>query len=217
MESRDSGTADLNMTDRGTADRGAASSLLRRLRDKVSGDKPTVGEVFGHLGDRAPGFLLMALAIPAIVPTPGLPAGFLFGTVLAAVALQMIAGRDRLRVPGWIGRRRVSRGTLDKLVDKGTPWIERVERTLKERHPSLTRASILRPLGAFVLLMGVLIALPIPFGNTLPGLAVLVTALGLIARDGLAVVAGIGLGAVATGVSVALVAGTWWAVAAAPA
>lgn len=203
--------------DSGTADRGAASSLLKRLLDKVSGDKPTVGEVFGHLGDRAPGFLLMALAIPAIVPTPGLPAGFLFGTVLAAVALQMIAGRDRLRVPGWIGRRRVSRGTLDKLVDKGTPWIERVERTLKERHPSLTRASVLRPLGAFVLLMGVLIALPIPFGNTLPGLAVLVTALGLIARDGLAVVAGIGLGAVATGVSVALVAGTWWAVSAAPA
>ncbi|MBP2293537.1 hypothetical protein J2851_003320 [Azospirillum rugosum] len=175
-----------------------------------------MGEVFGHLGDRAPGFLLLALAIPAIVPTPGLPAGFLFGTVLAAVALQMIAGRDRLRVPGWIGRRRVSRGTLDKLVDKGTPVIERVERTLRARHPSLTRAGVLRPLGAFVLLMGFLIALPIPFGNTLPGLAVLITALGLIARDGLAVLAGIGLGAVATGVSVALVAGTWWAVSAAP-
>lgn len=212
MESKESGTVE-----RGAADRNTASGLLKRLRGKISGDKPTIGEVFGHLGDRAPGFLLMALAIPAIVPTPGLPAGFLFGSVLAAVALQMIAGRERLRVPGWIGRRRVSRGTLDKLVDKGTPWIERVERTLRARHPSLTRASVLRPLGAFVLLMGVLIALPIPFGNTLPGLAVLVTALGLIARDGLAVVAGIGLGAVATGVSVALIAGTWWAVSATPA
>ncbi len=217
MESKDSGAADRGTTNRGAGDRPTASALLRRLRGRISGDKPTVGEVFGHLGDRAPGFLLLALAIPAIVPTPGLPAGFLFGTVLAAVALQMIAGRDRLRVPGWIGRRRVSRGTLDKLVDKGTPMIERVERTLRARHPSLTRASVLRPLGAFVLLMGVLIALPIPFGNTLPGLAVLVTALGLIARDGLAVLAGIGLGAVATGVSVALVAGAWWAVSAAPA
>lgn len=209
-------TKDRAKGERTTADHAGASTLLKRLRERLSGEKPTLGEVFGHLGDRAPGFLLLALAVPAIVPTPGIPAGFLFGTVLAIVAIQMIAGRDRLRVPGWIGRRRVSRDTLDRLVDKGTPVIERIERTLRARYPSLTRAGILRPLGAFVLVMGVLIALPIPFGNTLPGLAVLVIALGLIAKDGLAVAAGIGLGAVATGVSAALVAGTWWAFTAAP-
>ncbi|WP_448203248.1 exopolysaccharide biosynthesis protein [Azospirillum sp. sgz302134] len=197
-------------------DRAKASTLLRRLRERITGDKPALGEVFGHLGDRAPGFLLLALAIPAIVPTPGIPAGILFGTVLALVAAQMIAGRDRLRVPGWIARRRVSRGTLHRLVEKAAPMIERAERRLRARHPSVLRAGVLRSIGAVILFLGVLIALPIPFGNTLPGLAVIVIALGLIARDGLAVIAGIGLGAVATGVSVAIIAGSWWAIKATP-
>ncbi len=202
--------------DRDRGDRNDASAQLKRLRERMTGEKPTLSEVFGHLGDRAPGFLLLTLAVPAIVPTPGIPAGFLFGTVLALVAVQMILGRDQLQMPHWIGRRRVPRSALDKIVEKGTPLIERIERALRTRYPSMTRAGVLRPLGVFVLVMGVLIALPIPFGNTLPGLAVLVIALGLIARDGLAVVAGLGLGAVATGVSVALVAGTWSAIKAMP-
>ncbi|MBP2312608.1 exopolysaccharide biosynthesis protein [Azospirillum soli] len=199
-----------------TKERAKASALLKRLRETLGGETPTLGEVLAHLGDRAPGFLLLALAIPAVVPTPGVPAGMVFGTVLALVAVQMIVGRDRLEVPRWIGKRRVKRSTIHTVVEKATPMVERVERTLRTRYPALTRSGILRPLGVFVLLMGVLIALPIPFGNTLPGLAVLVIALGLIAKDGLAVLAGLGLGAVATGVSVALVAGTYWAVTAAP-
>lgn len=197
-------------------ERARASALLRRLRERLAGDRPTLGEVLAHLGNRAPGFLLLVLAIPAIVPTPGIPAGMVFGTVLALVALQMIVGRDHLGVPGWLGRRRVRRATVDSVIDKATPLVERVERRLRARYPTLTRHGVLRPLGVFVLVMGVLIALPIPFGNTLPGLAILVIALGLIAGDGLAVLAGLGLGAVAAGVSVALVAGTYWTITAAP-
>jgi hypothetical protein len=53
-------------------------------------------------------------------------------------------------------------------------------------------------------LMGILIALPIPFGNTLPGLAVILLGLGLALGDGLAVVGALILAAVATGVSIAL-------------
>ena len=64
-----------------------ASALLKRLHGRMTGDKPSLGEVLGHLGDRAPGFLLLALAIPAVVPTPGLSAGLVFGTVLVLVAL----------------------------------------------------------------------------------------------------------------------------------
>jgi len=192
-----------------TGEGAKASALLRRLRERLAGEQPSLGEVLAHLGDRAPGFILLALAIPAIVPTPGVPAGMVFGTVLGVVALQMIVGRDQLGVPGWLSRRRVRRRTVETVIEKATPLVERVETRLRARYPSMTHAPVLRPLGVFVLFMGVLIALPIPFGNTLPGLAVLVIALGLIAGDGLAVVAGLGLGAAATGVSLALVAGTY--------
>lgn len=193
-----------------------AAALLRSVHEKLDGDLTTLGTVLAHLGERAPGFLLLALAIPAVVPTPGVPAGMVFGTVLALVALQMIAGRDRLYLPGWLRHRPVRRTVVVAALRHVAPLLERIERRLAPRYRSLTGRTMVRPLGAVVLVMGVLIALPIPFGNTLPGLAVLVIALGLIAHDGLAVAVGIGLSGIACVTSAALIAAGWWMLSSAP-
>jgi hypothetical protein len=135
-----------------------------------------------------------------------------FGTVLALVSLQMIAGQRCLYVPGWLSRRRVRRGVVQGVVTRATPVLDRIERWLAPRCSTLTGPAMLRPLGVLVFLMGVLIALPIPFGNTVPGIAVLVIALGLVVRDGLAVAAGMALSLVAVAVSAGLVAAGWWMV-----
>jgi hypothetical protein len=58
-------------------------------------------------------------------------------------------------------------------------------------------------------LMGVLIALPIPFGNTLPGLSVILMGLGLAIGDGLAVLGALILAVLATGTSIALAWAAW--------
>lgn len=185
---------------------GTATALLNRIRERLRAEHVTLGEVLEHLGERAPGFLLVALSIPAIVPTPGVPAGLVFGTVLALVSLQMIAGQQCLYVPGWLSRRQVRSGVVQGVVARATPVLDRIERWLAPRYTAFTRPAMLRPLGFLVLLMGVLIALPIPFGNTVPGIAVLVIALGLVVRDGLAVAAGVALSLVAAVVSAGLVA-----------
>jgi hypothetical protein len=67
-----------------------------------------------------------------------------------------------------------------------------------------------RPLGIVVLIMAVLVALPIPFGNLVPGLAVFLIALGLAQRDGAAVAAGLSLALLACVVSAGLLYGGWW-------
>lgn len=193
-----------------------ASARLRRLGERLTGERPTLGEVFADLGDRAPGFLLLALAVPAIVPTPGVPAGFVFGTILSLIAIQMIVGRGRLHVPDWLARRRIRRTVLSAVLARATPMIERIENRLLPRYPAMVRAGMLRPLGLVVLVMGVLIALPIPLGNTLPGLAVIVIALGLIVGDGLAVLAGLGIGVLAAVTSIGLVFGTMWLIGVSP-
>lgn len=192
---------------------GTATALLHRIREQLRAEHVTLGEVLEHLGERAPGFLLVALSIPAIVPTPGVPAGFVFGTVLALVSLQMIAGQQRLYVPGWLSRRRVRSGVVQAMVSRAAPVLERIERRLAPRYVAFSQPNMLRPLGLLVLLMGVLIALPIPFGNTVPGIAVLVIALGLVVRDGLAVAVGVALSLVAVAVSAGLVAAGYWMVA----
>jgi Exopolysaccharide synthesis, ExoD len=58
---------------------------------------------------------------------------------------------------------------------------------------------------------GSLIALPIPFGNVVPGLAVLLIALGLARHDGLMIVAGLAMSIAALTTSVLLVYGSVWA------
>ena len=69
----------------------------------------------------------------------------------------------------------------------------------------LIRPSMQPVLGIAVLSMGVIIALPIPFGNHLPGLAVMAIGAGLASRDGLAVLAGLTLSAVSAALTVGLV------------
>lgn len=188
----------------------------RRLRAAMAGLPPagaTLGDVLGGLDGSARGLILLFLSIPAIVPTPGVPAGMVFGTVMAVAAVQMMRGGSLLRLPRWLARRPVPRGFVEGVLGRATAWLERIERRLRPRAGALAGPRAERPLGLLVLVQAVLIALPIPFGNVLPGLAVAGVALGLIARDGYAVAAGLGLGALAAASSAALVWGTWLLVA----
>jgi hypothetical protein len=146
------------------------------------------------------------------VPTPRIPIGALFGWALAFVGLQMVLGSQQLRLPGRLARLRIGQGQLERMVGRAAPHLERIERWLQMRVVGLSAPRAVRALGAVVFAMGVLIVLPIPFGNTLPALAVFALALGLAQRDGIAVVVGLALAAIATATSAALIGGSWWLV-----
>jgi hypothetical protein len=90
------------------------------------------------------------------------------------------------------------------LSRRGPALLRHVEHRLRPRASLLVAGSIRPPLALVMALMGILIALPIPFGNTVPGLAVILMGLGLALGDGLAVLGALILAALATGVSVAL-------------
>jgi hypothetical protein len=186
------------------------AAALRALPARLPGEQPALGDIIAALGDRATALVLLVFSIPAIVPTPGVPAGAIFGTALVALAWQMAAGAETLGLPGRIARLRIGRRRLERLVSRIAPTLDRLERRLRPRWPVLVGPGAVRPLGGIVCLMAVLVALPIPFGNTLPGLAVFLIALGLARRDGTAVAAGLGIALLAGAVSAALVIGGWW-------
>ena len=58
-----------------------------------------------------------------------------------------------------------------------------------------------RLIGVAGLLLALVVFLPVPFGNSIPGLALVLMAVGLLGRDGLAVMAGAAVGLV--GIAVA--------------
>jgi hypothetical protein len=193
-----------------SAECGAASvseifeDLPRRLPPRA-----TIGDVISALGDRALGIVLAAVSVPAVVPTPGFPAGLVFGTILAIFAAKATTGASRMILPTWLADRQVSPRALDALTGRGSSLLRRVERLTRPRLTSLTSPSALRWLGPILFVLGLLIALPIPFGNTLPGLGALLIGIGTANRDGLVVFGGLVVGAAGGVVSIGLTYAGW--------
>lgn len=187
------------------------SAALADLARCTRGRDATVGEIAAHFGgDASAGWLLLLLATPALVPSPGIPLGIVFGSALALLALHLSFGPRPLRLPRWIARRRLPARYLDVTAARMGPMIMRLEDLIRTRLGALVRPRVVRLIGLVVLVNAVLIILPIPFGNTLPAVAIMAFGLGLIGRDGIAIAAGLALSVVALAASAALIIGAVW-------
>lgn len=186
---------------------------LRALPERLETQRPTLWEIVTALDDEALALSLLLFSLPAIIPTPGVPAGMVFGSVLALLGLQMCLATRPMRMLPGLGKLSIDRGLLVRIIERAAPHLEKTRGWLRPRLDRLVTAGAIRAMGLVVCLMGILIALPIPFGNTLPGLAVLVLALGIAQKDGAAVLAGLGLTVIAGVASWAILAGSWWLVA----
>lgn len=184
------------------------SGALKRLPDGLA-EKVTLSALLDQLGDKAIAFVLLVFAIPAIIPTPGIPAGMIFGTALAILSLQIIFRARKLVLPGFIGRLSVSRSIIELTANKAAPRLEKLEKLLKPRGHVLARFAGPAFIGIVIFLMAVLIALPIPFGNTLPGITILIIALALAQRDDLALLGGLVLAILSVLFSIGIVYGGW--------
>ncbi|MGN7294866.1 exopolysaccharide biosynthesis protein [Rhizobium sp. SAFR-030] len=184
--------------------------LLEDLANQAAGTRLSLGGLLALLGEQATALVLLVFAIPAIIPTPGIPAGMVFGTALALLSAQLVIGADRFWLPGRLSRIEVPQKLLSAMSVRLGPKLAWLETWLRPRWTGLTGRAAVRPLGLVVLLMGVLIALPIPFGNVLPGLSVFFIALGLAQRDGMAVAGGLVFGLLAVAFTGFLFLGGWW-------
>lgn len=169
------------------------SAVLCRLLDGLvtarAGRRITLGEVQEALGGRSLAALLLLVASPTILP---LPPGTttITGVPLILLSVQMMLGYRHARLPGWMARR----GMEGRLFAGVLPRLARFEATamrlLRPRLPALVSPVAMRLTGALSLILSVVLWLPIPLGNNLPALSISILALGILARDGLAMLAG---------------------------
>ncbi|NKM46714.1 exopolysaccharide biosynthesis protein [Rhizobium leguminosarum bv. viciae] len=174
------------------APRGVATARLREMLElaRVRGGL-SIGEVLEAMGSTSIAFTILFLAIPALTPIPG-PFGMIFGTALALVSLQIVAGGRKVWLPAIVRDRRVSSASLDLVVGHAVPVIARVERVVRAgRLEAFTGPTVQALLGIPVFLLAVVIALPIPFGNILPVFSLVVLAVALMERDGLVTLIGL--------------------------
>jgi hypothetical protein len=183
------------------------SEILLDFARTFPGERVRLADLDRLLADRAFGFLLLIFALPNTLPLgiPGLST--LTGIPLGLVAVQMVLGMRAPYLPRWLGERSLSRKDFRRLIEKTAPWLRRLERFMKPRWRVFRTLAAERSVGAFCLLLAVVLALPIPFGNLLPAIGVALISLGLIEEDGLLVSAGLAVGVA----SLVVVWGVLWA------
>jgi hypothetical protein len=178
-----------------TAPHLAASTRLRALAERIAGagdGRISVGEVVDTLGDTGLGLTLLLLMLPVFIAIPGLPVGIVFGFLVAVLGVQIMGGTDRLRLPGGVRARTLSAGQVRHVLLAALPWLARAERWLRTgRLAGLTSPSARRALGMVLVVQGAALAVPLPFGNHPPALAVTAIGLGLMERDGVAIALGL--------------------------
>lgn len=185
--------------------RGVATARLAEMRElaRARGGL-SIGEALEIMGSTGIAFTVLFLAIPALTPIPG-PFGMVFGTALALISLQIIAGSRTLWLPAMVRNRHVSPATFDLIVRHSIPMIARVEKIMRAgRLKALTGPIVQTLLGIPIFLLAVVIALPIPFGNILPVFSLVVLAVALMERDGLVALVGLLFAAATIAVTTAL-------------
>lgn len=199
--------------------RGLRARLRRPIPERTSevlleltqgeGERVTFREILAGLRHRVFGFTLLIFALPCSLPMPpGIPT--VCGLALVIIALNMIAARQRLWLPSAIADKSIARADLNRMVGRLIPYLAKLEKVCKPRFAIVTDTVGKILIGIVILALGFIMILPIPFlGNMPPGFAASVIAIGMTERDGLIVLIGAAISAIA--IAVASVA-TWAAI-----
>ena len=163
------------------------AELLTRALEAQQGDKITIGEFLDPLGERAFGFLLLILAIPNFIPVP-IGVGGVMGALVIYVGAQMLLGFEHPWLLRSIRRHGMKRARVERFIARLTPLLRWLEHVCRPRLEALTRQPVHRISGFLLVVVGVALALPIPFTNYVFGVLLVVYAVALIERDGAALI-----------------------------
>lgn len=170
------------------------SELLRDFAHALDSDRVTLAEIVSGLGDRGLGVLIAIFALPNILPST-VP----FGNVATGIpplvfAVQLMLGVDHLILPGFLARRKIGTHWLKALAPRVADVLSWFERLLTPRMEWVTGPRAERIVGVIAIVLALVSTLPIPFGHNLPALGLVLIGLGLIERDGLAILIGSAIG-----------------------
>jgi hypothetical protein len=187
--------------------------LLCELAEGNPNETVSLDELLQHFRRSAFGPLLLISVLPAFIPLPT-GAGAIAGPLVMLVGMQMLLTLSKPWLPHWLCRRGPSRGALQRFLGRSKRLFSWLERRIRPRldiviaYPAASAFT-----GLQLLLLGFLLALPIPFTNYPFGLLLMAYALGLLERDGgLMVLAwGVGITTVIGFAFLSEAAATWFA------
>ncbi len=169
------------------------SVALSETMRAVSGHVVTLRELLGYVGEQGLLVFCAILAAPFLLPV-SLP---FMSTALGPPMLLIGFAVTTNRVP-WLPDRLLDHAlpsvTVQQVLARIIRWAERIEHMVRPRLLALSGSAGINMLNGALLLLSVLLLMAplplIPLANTLPGIAIMLLALGMAERDGVVILIG---------------------------
>jgi hypothetical protein len=134
-----------------------------------------------QLGERSFGLTLFVMAVVGFVPG----ASTIVGLLVAWPAVQMMLGHEMAVLPRLVARREVGVDRLGRIIHFVAPRLAWLERLVRPRWPTPFQTTK-RLTGTVMLLLGLTMIPPLPFGHVLPAIVIMLLALAYLEEDGVA-------------------------------
>jgi len=169
------------------------SVALKRTISVIQGDTITLQQLLHLIGEQGLLFFCIILTIPFLLPVSIPGVSTVFGLVIILIGISVTLNRT-LWLPNKLLHYQVNSAQLIGVLEKGVQFFTKLERWVRARLSYLTGSAAMNRFNGLALTVGgVLLIFPlsfIPFSNTLPALAIMLLALGLLQRDGYCILAG---------------------------
>lgn len=167
---------------------------LSRVIASLDSERLTLGQMLERVGTQ--GLLLFAALLTLVflipVSTPGVST--VFGAAILLIGFSRLLDRP-LWLPARLRDRELPAARLRHMLERGMVWVHRLERISRaHRMPFLAQGRAMDIFNSLAFIFAALLLMMpfgfIPFSNTLPGIALLFYAIGMIQRDGMAILLG---------------------------
>ena len=170
------------------------SDFIRNTRDAFcKEDQPErikFGTIIHNFEEQGCSLLLFLFALPAALPLPAIGINFIIALPLLLLTVQQMIGKQKLWFPEKMENKDISCKKFTGMLEKSIPYVEKIEFFSKPRLHFMTQGLSRNIIGLCGTLMALSVCVPLPFTNTVPSFGIAVMALGVLMRDGLAVLAG---------------------------
>jgi hypothetical protein len=168
------------------------SETLMKLARSIPGERITLRQLLGHIGEQGLLIFCVFLTIPFLFPVSIPGVSTVFGLVIVLIGIGITVNR----IP-WLPARLMEREffthDLIPMMERGARLVSRLDRVIRPRLPALSSHHANRLNGIAIIVSGLLLMIPlslVPLSNTLPALAILLLAAAMLQRDGLLILCG---------------------------
>ena len=167
------------------------SETLQKLSLKDKKGKTKISDILEDFNENGILLAMIFFALPVAIPLP-YPPGFttIMGTPLVILAIQMLLGSKKVKLPKKINDYEIKNTTLKMIGDKLVPMLKITEKYMKPRLSFAKSVYCEQFVGFTCFVAALAVAIPLPLTNAIPALGITVMTLGLLNRDGVVIIIG---------------------------